>query len=147
MRKPSPPPAAPDDLLDRDRLITPGELAAHLNVDVDTTDSWVRSRTGPAYLRIGKYRRYHRADIAAWLGIPLPHRNGLLYRKALIRPEELAEFLQVPKATTDRWASEDTGPRFRKLGKYRRYDGTAVRDWLRDRKHRTGGDAKEQEAA
>lgn len=137
----------PSDLLGRDRLITPAELAALLGVDEGTTGSWVRARTGPAYYRVGKYRRYHRHDVAAWMGITVPARNGLLYRKAQIRPEELAEFLQVPKATTDRWVSENSGPRYRKLGKYRRYEGSAVRDWLAARKHRTSGSAEEQTAA
>ena len=52
---------------DRRPLATPEELAAYLQVPMNTVYNWRRRRTGPPGRRIGKHIRYAWADIEAWV--------------------------------------------------------------------------------
>ena len=54
------------DLLDRDRLVTPGELAEYLQVPRHTLDTWAPGG-GPPFHKVGIHRRYTPADVRAWL--------------------------------------------------------------------------------
>jgi excisionase family DNA binding protein len=66
-----------------DRILTAREVAAFLAVK----ESWVREATRDGrlpHLRLGRYRRYRRADIERWLGeqqaggrLALPARTSL----------------------------------------------------------------------
>ena len=49
------------------RLITPPELAERLSVPLRTLDAWAYRRTGPAFVKLGRHRRYRPADVEAWL--------------------------------------------------------------------------------
>lgn len=76
-------------------------------------------------------------------GTPRPPFEGdLLDRPGYITPVELAEYLQVPVSTVDHWG--DDGPRFKKIGKYKRYLGADVREWI---KNRPGGGSPAKTAA
>src|SRR4051794_21648359 len=48
----------------------------------------------------------------------------------LLTSQELAEILQVPKGTLDRWAYVGNGPRYVRVGKHRRYAPGDVEAWL-----------------
>lgn len=48
-------------------LITIDELAELCRVPRRSVESWNTARTGPAPIRLGKFTRYHRADVQAWL--------------------------------------------------------------------------------
>lgn len=54
-------------ILDRDRLITPEELADFCGVPLRTTHQWASRGGGPIFRRVGVYRRYKPADVKAWL--------------------------------------------------------------------------------
>lgn len=43
------------------------EIATYLNVPVRTLTQWRFKRTGPTYLRLGKYVRYRQSDVDRWL--------------------------------------------------------------------------------
>jgi excisionase family DNA binding protein len=43
------------------------ELADYLGVPRSTVYQWNYAGTGPRFLRVGKYSRYRRADVDAWL--------------------------------------------------------------------------------
>jgi excisionase family DNA binding protein len=43
------------------------ELADYLGVPRSTVYQWNYAGTGPRFLRVGKYSRYQRADVDAWL--------------------------------------------------------------------------------
>lgn len=43
------------------------DVAAYLSVPVGTLYKWRGSQYGPPGFRIGKYLRYRRADVEAWL--------------------------------------------------------------------------------
>lgn len=61
-------PQRPDSaLLERDGLIDSDELAAYLRVPPTTLDQWASRGGGPAFHKVGKYRRYSPADVRAWL--------------------------------------------------------------------------------
>ena len=60
-------PAQPASLLDRDGFIESDELADYLRVSPATLDQWSSRGGGPAFHRIGRYRRYAPADVRAWL--------------------------------------------------------------------------------
>lgn len=60
--------------------------------------------------------------------------EGLLGRDGFIDSDELAEFLRVPMATLDQWASRGGGPNFHKFGRHRRYAPSDVREWIKKRK-------------
>lgn len=50
-----------------DRLITSEELAEELRVKVDTLRQWRHKKTGPAFTRVGRFVRYRRSDVDAYL--------------------------------------------------------------------------------
>lgn len=60
---------------------------------------------------------------------------------ALWSPSQLADYLDVPVATTHQWASQGRGPRFYKVGRHRRYREADVRQWLEQQASRPTGDA------
>ena len=43
------------------------ELAAYLNVPVQTVYQWNSVGVGPGYYRIGKYVRYRKSEVEDWL--------------------------------------------------------------------------------
>lgn len=49
------------------RLLTIEEVAEYLQVPVQTLYHWRYKRTGPKGVRVGRFVRYHRADVDAWL--------------------------------------------------------------------------------
>jgi hypothetical protein len=57
----------PACLLDRDRLITPNELAAFLAIPVKTLRQWRYLGVGPKGLRVGRHVRYEPAEVRRWL--------------------------------------------------------------------------------
>ena len=62
--------ATPDKQLERVRsgeMLTVDELAALLKVPVATIYRWRSQRDGPPGLRIGRYVRFRRAEVDAWL--------------------------------------------------------------------------------
>ena len=50
-----------------DELLTVQELAALLKVPVSTVYSWRHLGVGPRGIRVGRYVRYRRADVEAFL--------------------------------------------------------------------------------
>lgn len=54
-------------ILDRDALIDSAELADYLRVPIGTLDQWASKGGGPLYHKVGIHRRYHPADVKAWL--------------------------------------------------------------------------------
>lgn len=48
----------------------------------------------------------------------------------LLTVDELAEMIQIPKATLYKWRSEGTGPPGMRLGKYVRYRRSEVERWI-----------------
>ena len=54
------------------RLLTIDEVAEYLQVPVQTLYHWRYKRTGPKGVRVGRFVRYHRADVEAWLRIQAP---------------------------------------------------------------------------
>jgi predicted DNA-binding transcriptional regulator AlpA len=48
----------------------------------------------------------------------------------LMSSDDLAAFLQVPRRTLDAWAYRGTGPKFVKVGRFRRYRAVDVERWL-----------------
>lgn len=46
--------------------LTPEDLAARLQIEVQAVYLLNHKRTGPAYMRIGKRVRYRLADVLAW---------------------------------------------------------------------------------
>ena len=61
--------------------------------------------------------------------------DALLERDGLIDTDELATYLGVPVATLDTWASRGGGPDFVKVGRYRKYQGADVKEWIKKRTH------------
>ena len=51
-------------------------------------------------------------------------------RKPLGTSTEVAEYLGVPARTLDQWAYLGTGPKWSKVGRYRRYRWSDVEKWL-----------------
>jgi excisionase family DNA binding protein len=49
------------------QLLTPPQVAELLGVPERTLDQWAWLRTGPAFVKIGRYRRYRPDDIEAFL--------------------------------------------------------------------------------
>jgi excisionase family DNA binding protein len=52
--------------------LTIDEVAEYLQVPVQTLYHWRYKRTGPKGVRVGRFVRYHRADVEAWLRIRTP---------------------------------------------------------------------------
>lgn len=50
-----------------DELLTPTELAARLKVPVGTLHQWAYLGRGPAYVKVGRMRRYLKAEVDRWL--------------------------------------------------------------------------------
>ena len=48
-------------------LVTPVELAQRLRVPPRTLDQWAYRGSGPAFIKVGRHRRYRPEDIEAWL--------------------------------------------------------------------------------
>ncbi|MFD3706176.1 helix-turn-helix domain-containing protein [Nocardia sp. NPDC058658] len=46
---------------------------------------------------------------------------------------EVAKRLKIPPKTLSAWASTHTGPRFAKIGRYRRYRLIDLEEWENDR--------------
>jgi excisionase family DNA binding protein len=57
----------PASLLERDGLIDSSALAKYLNVPLGTLDQWASRGGGPPHFRVGRFRRYHPADVREWL--------------------------------------------------------------------------------
>jgi predicted DNA-binding transcriptional regulator AlpA len=57
--------------VDPDELISAAETAKLLRVKEATLTAWRNQKRGPAYLKIGRFVHYRRADIAGWLGAQL----------------------------------------------------------------------------
>lgn len=49
----------------------------------------------------------------------------------LLSAQEVADMLQVPRATLSKWRWQGTGPRALKVGKHTRYRRQDVEAWLR----------------
>lgn len=56
-----------DDKTSPDELLTVDELAAQLKVPVRTIRQWSVVGTGPKRMKVGRYVRYRRSDVSAWL--------------------------------------------------------------------------------
>jgi excisionase family DNA binding protein len=54
------------------RLLTIEEVAEYLQVPVQTLYHWRYKRTGPESVRVGRFVRYRRADVEAWLRTRTP---------------------------------------------------------------------------
>ncbi|MEV5599769.1 helix-turn-helix domain-containing protein [Streptomyces sp. NPDC052496] len=50
-----------------DRYLTSEELAALFSVPVESVREWRKRRTGPPYIRAGKYVRYDPAAVHRWV--------------------------------------------------------------------------------
>lgn len=60
-----------------------------------------------------------------------PRPNPSPSRGQLATPEELAEFLNdIPLKTLAQWRYRGVGPKYRKVGRYVRYDWADVHAWL-----------------
>lgn len=51
--------------------------------------------------------------------------------RPLAVPDEVADFLRVPKSTLTYWRTKGKGPKFARYGKHVRYDWQDVHDWLK----------------
>ncbi len=49
------------------QLMTSADVSAMLAVPVGTLDQWAYRSVGPAYLKVGKHRRYRLEDVQSWL--------------------------------------------------------------------------------
>lgn len=48
-------------------LLTSAEVSAYLQIPVATLHNWAYLGRGPKFFHVGRYRRYRRADLEAWL--------------------------------------------------------------------------------
>ena len=53
--------------LSTEKLLTSKEVAALLDIPERNLGQWAYRHVGPAYLRIGKHRRYRPEAVEAWL--------------------------------------------------------------------------------
>lgn len=53
--------------MDHEPLMTIDDLAEYLVVPKRTVYSWLREGTAPPSRKVGKYRRFRRGDVDAWL--------------------------------------------------------------------------------
>ena len=69
LTKPLPPSPAPPRgvLLALGEVSSTDDLARYLQVPKKTVYAWNSAGTGPRLVRIGKYVRYRREDVQAWL--------------------------------------------------------------------------------
>jgi hypothetical protein len=66
----TPPKSAETDepgLPDREPLIDSDQLAKWLDVPRGTLDQWASRGGGPAFVKVGKHRKYDPADVRAWI--------------------------------------------------------------------------------
>ena len=49
------------------RLVDTPWVAAFLGVPARTLDQWAHLGTGPAYVRVGRHRRYRQEDVESWV--------------------------------------------------------------------------------
>ncbi len=54
-----------------DQLLTPQDLAAYLDVPLNTLYRWRHRGGGPAAFRVGKHIRYRRNDVEQWILLQL----------------------------------------------------------------------------
>jgi excisionase family DNA binding protein len=52
---------------DSDRLLSIEEVASLLGIPTQTLYDWRTRRKGPKALRVGRYVRYRREDVRAWI--------------------------------------------------------------------------------
>ena len=52
----------------------------------------------------------------------------------LLSTSDVAEILHIPERTLDNWSWKGIGPRFARVGRYRRYDPDDLRRWLESQK-------------
>ncbi len=57
--------------------------------------------------------------------------NGEAFLR-LLTVKQVAEILSVPVSTVHHWAVRGEGPPSFKVGKHRRFDAEAVRQWIED---------------
>jgi excisionase family DNA binding protein len=50
-----------------ERLLSRDEVARFLGIPKRTLDSWAYRGEGPTYIRIGRWARYRKEDLEAWL--------------------------------------------------------------------------------
>lgn len=48
-------------------LLTPPALASELGVTAERLKAWRYEGKGPAYVKVGRFVRYRRRDVDAWL--------------------------------------------------------------------------------
>jgi hypothetical protein len=48
-------------------LLTSTDLATEIHIPKRTLDQWAYLGRGPAFVKVGRYRRYRRAAVEAWL--------------------------------------------------------------------------------
>jgi excisionase family DNA binding protein len=48
-------------------LLTSDELSAELKIPKGTLNNWASQGLGPAFVKVGRHRRYRREDVEAWL--------------------------------------------------------------------------------
>jgi excisionase family DNA binding protein len=51
----------------------------------------------------------------------------------IMTSQEVADYLRIPMGTLNNWAYQRIGPRFAKVGRYRRYKRTDVDEWYAER--------------
>ncbi len=56
-----------DQGVSRERLLTASEVAEHLGVPTETIYYWRSVGKGPRGARVGRYLRFRRADVDAWV--------------------------------------------------------------------------------
>ncbi len=50
--------------------------------------------------------------------------------RPLAKSAEVAEYLQVSIKTLERWAMRNTGPKYARIGRHRRYDWADIAAWV-----------------
>ena len=58
------------------RLLTSSDLADELQIPMRTFDAWAYEGVGPVYTKIGKHRRYRRADVDRWIAARIVRQRG-----------------------------------------------------------------------
>ena len=48
-------------------LLDPSQLASELQIPKGTLDNWAYQHKGPAFVRVGRHRRYRREDVDSWV--------------------------------------------------------------------------------
>lgn len=50
-----------------ERMLSSAEVSDLLGVPVRTLDNWAHQKTGPAFFKVGRSRRYKESDVERWL--------------------------------------------------------------------------------